>query len=232
MFELVLATTLFVASHFVISSTALRGRLVAWAGENLYRGLYSLLSAALLIWTGIAFGRAPTLALFEPGPLRWLPVIVMPLALLLLVGGYTQKNPTAALPGLPDATGPAPGADAAPGILAVTRHPILWAIGLWALAHLLANGDAAGTILFAAMAVLALGGTLAVDAKKRRSWEPGAWARFAAASSNLPFAALLQGRARTRLAGIGWWRVALALILYAGLLAGHRLFFGVPAIAL
>ncbi|MFZ5792341.1 MAG: NnrU family protein [Pseudomonadota bacterium] len=226
MLELILASALFVGSHFLISSTALRGRLVAALGENLYRAFYSLLSAALLIWTGFAFGRAPVLPLFEPGLWRLLPVIVMPPALLLLVAGITQKNPTAALPG-----SPSEGADPAPGILAVTRHPVMWAIGLWALAHLLANGDAAGTILFGAMAVLALGGTLAIDARKRRDWGPEAWARLQGASSNIPFLALFQGRARTSLAEIGWWRIALALVLYGALLYAHGFVFGVPAVS-
>jgi hypothetical protein len=42
---------------------------------------------------------------------------------------------------------------------------------------------------------------------------------------------MIQGRARLRLGEIGWWRVGLALVLYALLLYGHGFVFGVPAIA-
>jgi uncharacterized membrane protein len=226
MLALALAASVFVVSHFLMSGPPLRAALVARLGERWFRALYSSLAAGLLIWTAIAFARAPHEPLFEPGPLRWLPLVVMPVALLLLVCGLSQKNPTAVEPAAALDDGAA-----APGILAVTRHPVMWAFGLWALSHLLANGDLAGMILFGAMAILALGGTLAIDAKKRRSWAGQRWTRFAAATSNLPMLAMIQGRARLRLGEIGWWRVGLALVLYALLLYGHGFVFGVPAIS-
>ena len=52
------------------------------------------------------------------------------------------------------------------------------------------------------------------------------WQRFADASSNLPFAAILAGRQRLVLAEIGWWRIALALVIYVALLAAHPWLFG------
>src|SRR3546814_16088863 len=91
----------------------------------------------------------------------------------------------------------------APGILAITRHPVMWAFALWALAHVPANGTAADLILFGSIAILALVGTLTIDAKKRRPWGEAEWARFAGPTSNLPFAALLAARARLRPGGIG-----------------------------
>ena len=113
----------------------------------------------------------------------------MPLALLLLVAGYTSANPTAVM------QRPVGPGWKATGILAVTRHPLMWAIALWALAHLAANGDLASLILFGGIAIMALAGTRRLDAKKRRAWGER-WAPFAAATSNLPFAAITQGRAR------------------------------------
>ena len=61
----------------------------------------------------------------------------------------------------------AAGGDPAPGILKVTRHPMMWAFGLWALAHIAANGDLRSLLLFGSMAVLALYGTVRLDAKRR-----------------------------------------------------------------
>lgn len=225
--ELGAAAALFVGSHFLLSSGPVRPRLVAALGQRPYFALYSALALLLFVWLIRSYGRAPFLPLWPaPDAAAWLPILVMPLALLLLVGGYTQPNPTAVVPGRAyDERRPAP------GILAVTRHPVMWAIGLWALSHLPVNGDAASVILFGALAVLALAGTVAIDRKKRRAQgeqDRGRdWNRFAAVTSNLPFVALLAGRTRLRLAEIGWWRLALAAGLYAALLALHPILVGV-----
>ena len=74
-------------------------------------------------------------------------------------------------------------------------------------------------------------GTLAVDAKKRRAWGDR-WGAFEAATSNLPFAAIYRGRAKLKLAEIGWWRILFAAVLFLVLLWLHPLVIGaspVPA---
>jgi len=48
----------------------------------------------------------------------------------------------------------------------ITRHPFLWGIALWALVHLIINGDLASLILFGSLLLLAVGGTLAIDARR------------------------------------------------------------------
>ncbi len=226
MSNLLLATLCFVGGHFLVSSTPLRAILVRLLGERLYLGFYSLLALWLLIWTGFAYHAAPYRELWGHLPgLAALPLVAMPFALLLLVAGYTSRNPTAVMqqpvgPGWKSA-----------GILAVTRHPLMWAIALWALSHLAAKGDLAALILFGGIATLALAGTRLLDAKKRRAWGER-WAPFAAATSTLPFAAIAQGRARFDPAGIGWWRFALAAALYLLLLWLHPIVISVPALPL
>ena len=223
MLQLALAMTAFVGMHFLLSSRLLRDPLVARLGEGPFRGLYSLIAAATLIWAVVAYNRAPVDGLsMPPAWLQPLPAMIMPLAVLLLVGALTQSNPT--LAGMENRA-----ALRASGILAITRHPMLWAFAIWALLHLLANPDAASRIFFGGLIVLSLGGTMAIDARKRRQ-HPAEWVAFAAASSNLPFAALMAGRARLRFADFGWWRLALAILLYAALLALHPILFGAPAV--
>jgi uncharacterized membrane protein len=146
----------------------------------------------------------------------------MPLALLLAVCGLSQPNPTAVQQRFLGA-----GVDPAPGILKLTRHPVMWSFGLWGLAHLPPNGDLASLILFGGLAMLALLGTRAIDAK-RRARDPQGFARFAEVTSNLPFAALAAGRNRLAFADIGWVRLAIAAGLYAAFLRGHRWIAGVP----
>jgi len=226
MTNLLLAIACFIGAHFLVSSTRLRAILVGALGERLYLGFYSLLALWLLIWAGFAYHAAPYQELWGHLPgLAALPLVAMPLALLLLVAGYTSVNPTAVM------QRPVGPGWKSTGILAVTRHPLMWAIALWALAHLAANGDLASLIFFGGIAIMALAGTRLLDAKKRRAWGER-WAPFAAATSNLPFAAITQGRARFDPAGIGWWRLALAALLFAFLLWLHPIVIGVSALPL
>src|SRR5690606_17261651 len=147
----------------VLSSTTLRGTLREKLGERGYLALYSALALVTLSWMAVAYGHAPYVPLWDLGRLgRHVPLVVVPIASILLVGGLVAPNPTAV--GMERA---AAADDPAPGVLRVTRHPVMWAIGLWALAHLAPNGDAASLVFFGALAALALGGTVLIDRKKR-----------------------------------------------------------------
>jgi uncharacterized membrane protein len=150
----------------------------------------------------------------------WVPLVVMPFALLLAVCGIGALRPSAI--GAPDTLDQA---EPVRGMLRVTRHPFMWGVALWALAHLVPNGAAAEVVLFTTFAVLALLGTRMIDQKfaVRRAAQ---WQRFAATSSNLPFAAILAGRQHLVVAEIGWSRVGITLLLYAVLLAIHPWLFG------
>lgn len=211
MAALALSALLFVGLHFLISSTPIRGVLVARMGERPYVVLFSLLAGALIVWMSIAFGHAPRDQFLWAIPgIAHLALTLMPIALLLVVAGYMRKNPTAVMMAPPD------GAWQPTGVYTVTRHPIMWGIALWAVLHVLANGDAAGLIFFGALAVLAFAGTLAVDAKKRRTWPAESVYQLFATTSNLPFLAIAQGR--TRFDAKGLVRpLAIAVLLYLGI---------------
>ncbi len=221
--ELILAMTLFVGGHFLLSHPTVRPRLVRQLGENGFTIAYSLAAIVALVWALMAYGRAPYVALWPAEPwTRLVPVAVMPVALFLVVAALTTPNVTA-VGGERLATH----GDPAPGIMRVTRHPMMWGVLLWALSHLPPNGDLASLVLFGGMAVLSGGGMLAIDAKKAARLGP-AWGPIALTTSVLPFKAILEGRARFDAAGIGWWRPLLAALLYIGLLHGHAYVAGVP----
>jgi uncharacterized membrane protein len=223
--ELLVAAIIFVGSHFFLSSSRLRALMVARLGEGGFRAVYSGVAFLLLVWMVIAYRATPRTDVWFPPPLVIeVPLIVMPFALLFLVCGLTQSNPTSTLPGRR-----LPPERPAPGILAVTRHPVLWALGLWALSHLLASGELASLILFASLAFLALYGTRVLDEKKRQSWPPEDWQRFSAATSNIPFAAMASSRNQWRMKEIGWWRLAVAALLYVVIIGLHNL-LGVPVV--
>lgn len=170
----------------------------------------------------LGYRAAPRLALWTPpAGLRALVIAVMPIAVALVVIGLTMLSPTAG------GTDALERDDAARGILRVTRHPFLCGVALWAVLHLLVNGDAASLVLFGALLVLALIGPSSIDAKRERAF--GArWRRFAARTSVLPFSAIAAGRNTLRLAEIGAWRAGLTLAAYAALLVFRGRLFGVP----
>ncbi len=115
----------------------------------------------------------------------------------------------------------------------MTRHPILWALLIWGLAHIPPNGDLVSVVLFGGMAVFSLAGIPLLDAMARRRLGAERWGALAKATSVLPFAALLSGR--TSLGPITPHLVsALAgLALYAWfVLRGHELLIGVDPLAL
>jgi len=217
MTQLALASAAFLATHFV-SSTPLREALVRRAGEKAYLALYSLVAFVTLGWMVWAY-RSTAPQLLWPG-LKLVPAIVMPFALLLLAAGTLGKNPTAVGQGRL-----LHGDDAARGVLRVTRHPVMWAIMLWAFAHLLARGTLSGAIFLGSLLALAALGTRAIDARKARTLGDD-WRRFAARTSNIPFVAIAQGRNRFAPGEIGLVRTAFALILYGGLLVSHAWLFG------
>jgi len=221
--SLVIAGIAFCGSHVLLSSTRLRGSLRDQLGERGFLAVYSLTSLAVFAWFVAAYATAPTIMLWPRQ--RWtalVPVLVMPLAAILLVAGYSTRNPTAV--GMERS---ARADDPAPGILSVTRHPVMWAIGLWAVAHLIANGDLSSVLFFGSLAVLALGGTVLIDRKKQLALGSN-WPRLTQVTSNLPFAALLTGRTKLRWREIGLLRIAAGLLLYAVLYLTHPIITGLP----
>ena len=216
MTALAIATAAFLLTHLV-SGTPVRGRLIAAIGEWPYRGVYStvaFVTLAAMIW---AFRKAPSEALWTG--LRLVPLIVMPLAFILIACGY-YRNPTAV-----GAERLLKSDEPARGLIRITRHPIMYAIMLWAAAHLLARGDLASLVFFGGFFLVALLGTLSMDRRNARDLGSD-WQRFAAVTSHIPFAAVAQGRNRIVWREIGWARPAIGLVLFAAFLAIHPWLFG------
>lgn len=226
--DLLAATAAFVVGHFAISSTPLRGLLVARLGERAYAGLFSVLMIVFLFWAIRAYGAATYVELWPPMDwTRWVPIVVMPFAAILVVAGLTTPNVTSVMQ---EQVAERP--DPAPGIIRVTRHPFLWGALLWALSHIPPNGDVASVILMGGMAVLAGVGMRAIDIKREASLG-AAWGPIAMRTSALPFAAIAQGRNSFDLAGIGWWRIVAGLALYVLLLHPlHGLLFGIEPLGM
>ena len=217
MILLVLATAAFLATHFV-PSTPLRAALVKTVGERPYQGLYSLAAFATIGWMVYAYLRAPLAPLWDGW--RLLPAVAMPFSFILIACGMLSRNPTAVGQEKLLAA-----AEPARGILRITRHPVMWGIMLWAGAHVLARGDLKSLIFFGGFLLVAALGTQLIDARKARALGED-WKRYAHATSNVPFVAIVTGRGELDAAEIGWRNPAIGLALYAVLFAAHSWLFG------
>lgn len=212
---------LFLASHAVPGRPRVKARIIAAIGRRAYLIAFNTLSLALLVWLVVAAGRAPYVPLWEPQNWqRWLANLVMPLALGLAVFGIGAPNPLSF-------GGRRSGFDPAhPGIAGLVRHPLLWALLLWALVHMVANGDLAHVLLFGGFAMMAWAGMAGIDARNRRVLGAQEWAQRARCTAQVPGAALIAGRWRPS-CGPNAWRLGLLLALWLGALWLHPMVIGV-----
>ena len=227
MLSLIAAAVFFDGIHFFISGTALRGRVVGLIGERAFQAIFSLLSLTGIVWLSRAYSHAKYVQLWgQISGLRPLALITMLIAFFFVVLAFTTPNPTAV-------GGEALLAQKEPakGIQRITRHPFLWGVALWSFTHLLLNGDLASLIFFGAFLVLAVGGPFSIDRKRKKALGD-AWDRFTASTSNVPFMAIIEGRNSLQVGGLGWWRVALAVVLYGLFLRLHKNLFGVSPLPL
>lgn len=213
--ELGLAFALFAAAHLIPGRAGLRPYLVGLAGQQAYLASYTLISTALLAWLIVAAGRAPYVGLWASAPWQaWTALVAMAPVCMLVALGLGVPNPFSF-----------GGGDAArfdpdrPRIVGVTRHPLLWALAMWAAAHLLANGDLAHLLLFGVFLTMALAGIVQLDRRSMRRLGDARWRRLA-------------GRSFTGWRGVDALRLAGAVLLYAVLLLAHGLVIGVSPTAM
>ncbi len=134
MLLLVIGIIIFSGIHLVATFPDLRQHLVDRLGEGPYKGILAGIALVGLLLFIIGKARADVVPLWEvPGWGRAAALAVMPAAFVLLMSAYLPTN-----------------------IKRFTSHPMLWGVVLWAVAHLLANGDLASLLLFGGLGVFAL----------------------------------------------------------------------------
>ena len=178
MIELIAACAAFVGTHFLLSHP-LRAPIVARIGEGPFLGVYSLVAFLTFGWVIVAYRRAAALApLWDGrGDALWAVATLLTLIASVLFVGSLLGNPA-----LPDG-GNKPKAVPRPrGVLAITRHPMMWGFALWALAHMLVHPQPAQLILAFTIGFLALAGAALQDAKKR-ALQPDFWPRWQGVTS-------------------------------------------------
>jgi uncharacterized membrane protein len=165
-----------------------RDSTAARLGPHAWQAGYSVAAAAGLILLAVGFGQArqePVILYVPPLWLRGVTVAGMAAVFPLLLAAY--------LPGR---------------IKTALKHPMLTAVKLWAVLHLLANGSLGDVVLFGSLLVWAVADRISLKRRRPRAVPALPAGRF--------------NDAITIVAGLG---------LYAAFVFGaHRWLFGVPAV--
>ncbi|HXQ84874.1 MAG TPA: NnrU family protein [Xanthobacteraceae bacterium] len=147
----ILGLIVFLGAHVFVSMRNERAALVSRIGRGPYLGLFTLVSIVGLVLIGFGFARYHAEGLIPvwhpPAWTRQIVVAAMWPASIAVVAAY--------IPG---------------DIKRVLKHPMLVGVKIWAVAHLCANGDLGGMILFAAVLAWAVYDRITL---KRRG-DPGA----------------------------------------------------------
>ena len=181
MTRLVVGALLFFATHMLPWLPPLVSALVRVLGQRGYRALFAVLSLIGLILMVLGYRAAQFSPVYTPPAWGSTAAVVLMLpAAILLVAAYAPGN-----------------------VRRYTRHPMLWGVALWSLAHLLANGDRASLLLFGSFGVYALLDMESANLRgARKSNQRLPWSRDA-------------------------FVVIIGLVVYSGLLRLHPILFGV-----
>ncbi|MCZ4074037.1 NnrU family protein [Agrobacterium sp. LMR679] len=147
MLFLALCLALFLLTHLLkVVAPQFRARMIASMGEGPFKGVYSLVSLITLGLVIYAFGEARQ----ETGMVWYPPVWTSHLAVTLMLPAMICLI-ASLIPA---------------GHIAVkTKHPLILSVKIWALAHLLANGETSSILLFASF--LAWGVVMRISLKRR-----------------------------------------------------------------
>src|SRR5579872_302949 len=147
----ILGLVIFLGAHVFVTMRDRRAALIKTLGAGPYRGLFSLVSIVGIVLIGYGFAQyraaGPIPVWYPPAWTRHIVEALMWPASIAFVAAY--------IPGQ---------------IKRVLKHPMLVAVKIWAMAHLCANGDLGGMILFGAVLAWAVYDRITL---KRRS-DPGA----------------------------------------------------------
>ncbi|NOX50521.1 MAG: NnrU family protein, partial [Gammaproteobacteria bacterium] len=104
------------------------------------------------------------------------------------------------------------------------RHPFQWAVIVWGVTHVIANGDWVSVIFFSGFVIVSGAGSMLMDVKKSQTMGE-AWRIYASVTSNVPFWAILTGRNKLVMSEL-WLPIVVGLATYMGLFFFHETITG------
>ena len=148
---MILGLAIFIGAHVFITMRGERAAAITRLGEWPYKGLIALISLVGIILIGYGFGWYRAAGMINvwspPAFTRHVTVALVWPAITFVVAAYSRGD-----------------------IARVLKHPMLVGVKLWALAHLISNGDLGSIILFGSILGWAVFDRITL---KRRS-DPGA----------------------------------------------------------
>ncbi|WP_424363660.1 NnrU family protein [Methylocystis parvus] len=150
MLILILGIALFLGAHVFSTMRGARAKVIETYGAETYKRVYSVVALAgllLIIWGFSRYRAEGIVQIWDPP--SWARHVAMPLVWFAFVALASRRAPPSRIRGL-------------------LRHPTLVAIKSWAAAHLLANGDLGGMVLFGSFLAFGVYDRIAV---KRRGDE-------------------------------------------------------------
>jgi len=208
MHEFYSAVALFVFTHLLPAIRPLRQAAIDRIGRTVYFAVFSTVSVAATMWLFMAYLNAPYVEAWSYQPwTRWAVLLAMPFACILIVAGLSTPNPFSLSLNTSSFDG------TRPGIVALTRHPVIWGLGLWSSVHMLPNGDAAGLTLFGLLTLLCLTGPRTLERRRQTALGDDAWQSLRCSVIRLGPVDLVRQ--------IGAVRIVAGLVLYVVLLLAH-----------
>lgn len=145
---LILGLIVFFSIHLLPSFTELRSNCIEKLGLLPYKGVFALISLLGFSLIVVGKGQAIFFEIWQPPAfLAMITKLLMLPAMVLLVAAYVPSN-----------------------IKNKIRHPMMTGVKLWALAHLLSNGDLASILLFGTF--LCFGVISVISANRRAAAAP------------------------------------------------------------
>lgn len=145
---LLIGLAIFIAIHLLPTFLPQRRVLIDKLGYLPYLALFSVISLAGFLMIIYGFSQAPRIALYQPvASAPAIAQVLMPLVFMLLLSAYLKTH-----------------------IRDKLKHPMLIGTAIWAVLHLLANGDSATVVLFGGFLVYAIADIIL--AKPRESLVP------------------------------------------------------------
>jgi uncharacterized membrane protein len=162
---LILGLAIFVIPHVFVTRRDARAAVIARYGETTYKGLFALASIVGVVLMGWGFARyraAGMIPVYAPPDfMRHVTVALSWPAIVLIVAAYVPGN-----------------------IKLKLKHPMLAGVKLWALAHLLSNGDLGSIVLFGGILAWAVFDRISLKRRTDAGGPPipvGGWGKDVAA---------------------------------------------------
>lgn len=224
---IMLAWILFGASHFTLSHTALRHRIIARYGKRKFTILYSaitIISLGILIAITSIYGDEgrPGLNLANNVLARWILGGISFLgAVLIMAGLFNYPNsPMAVLAQRERRQDTGSGNYLRPptAIDGVTRHPFFVGLSILMAAHALLAGTMAGAFYFAGFSIISSLGIFLQDRKLRRRWQD-IYVEYENNTSAIPFMNRQKENGSVQRDGLRKWVIStLIAIVFLGFL--------------